>query len=724
MQYKNFDRHSQGIKNPFKARLRSGIVIWFKGWLAQTQNLRVVGPLFHARISHLAKPGLGVIIYEMTATLLFLSILLPIIAGILSLVIRNYKIRTVLVFLTALVLVVSTVLYFTALDLPIKFTPSAVSGWETIITILNFAIMAFFIVMAILDIVQRGISKHNILALLLTLAAGIPLAIFEFGFGSQAEVETAFYIDHLSLALLLVISVVGSLICIFALKYMRDHEAHRQHAGELKGSTSPRFFFFLLVFLGVMNGLVFSNNLLWMAFFWEVTTLCCWGLIRHDGTDIAKTNALRALWMCLIGSTAISLAIILFWNSDLNSISLLDIVRSHNLLNNPALYLPLAFLVMAAFTKSAQVPFQPWLLGAMVAPTPVSALLHSSTMVNAGVYLLLRLAPAYQGTSLSTFIAVYGGMVFMVTSLIAISQTNAKKVLAYSTIANLGLIVLLAGINTPLSIACGIMLLIFHAVSKALLFLSTGTIEHYIWSREIEDMEGLYKKMPVLAGITIAGILSMIAAPFGVIISKWGGFEATSSMSTWSALILLMLVIGSSATTVFWAKWSGRLLCNAPDADDVKPEKMTFLYHGVLIGLVGLAAVFSLLVIPLFNNLISPGLSEAGYDITQAFTSNGWALKTSVGIIAAWPLFIVMSLAIFIPAMFIKIKPGQAKAAYMSGENLDVSDSKFTSVGDAPTDLKTAGMYLEPVFGEKRITRFIIPLGIAMLVILLVMALL
>jgi ech hydrogenase subunit A len=660
----------------------------------------------------------------MSTALIGLSVLLPIASGICSLFIKNYRLRSILVFLTAIVLVISAVLFFTSVTLPLEFTPSNYSTWETIITIINFGIMLFFIVMAITDIIKRGVSKHNVLSIILALTAAIPLAIFEFGIAKGAEVTPALYIDHLSLVLLLVISVVGSLICIFALKYMRDHETHRQHLGELKRTTSPRFFFFLIAFLGVMNGLVFSNNLLWMAFFWEVTTLCCWGLIRHDGTDLAKTNALRALWMCMVGSTGISAAVILFWQSPLNSISLLDIIQSHNLLNNPALYLPLAFMVLAAFTKSAQVPFQGWLLGAMVAPTPVSALLHSSTMVNAGVYLLLRLAPAYQGTSLSTFIAIFGGMVFMVTSLIAISQSNAKKVLAYSTIANLGLIVLLAGINTPLSIACGIMLLIFHAVSKALLFLSTGTIEHYIWSRDIEDMEGLYNKMPILAGITIAGILSMIAAPFGVIVSKWGGFEATSSISTWSALILTMLVIGSSATTVFWAKWSGRLLCHTPDSATVTREKFEPLYHGVLFGLVGLAALFSLLVIPLFNNLISPGLTEAGYDINQAFTTNGWALKTSVGIIAAWPLFIIMSLAILLPALFVKIKPGQTNTAYMSGENVEIGTDKFTSVGDATVDLKTGGLYLEAVFGEDRITKVIIPLGIALLAGLLVLALL
>jgi len=254
--------------------------------------------------------------------------------------------------------------------------------------------------------------------------------------------------------------------------------------------------------------------------------------------------------MCLIGSTALTAAVIVLWNSPLASISLIDVVHS-NVLTYPVLLIPLAFLFIAAFTKSAQVPFQGWLLGAMVAPTPVSALLHSSTMVNAGVYLLIRLAPSYQGTSLSTFLAVYGAMVFLVTSLLAISQNNAKKVLAYSTIANLGLMVLLAGINTPLSIACAALLLVFHAISKALLFLSAGTIEHYIWSRDIEDMEGLSSKLPVLAGIMIAGIFSMIAAPFGVIIAKWGALESASGINTWSALVLVMLVIGSSATTVF-----------------------------------------------------------------------------------------------------------------------------------------------------------------------------
>jgi ech hydrogenase subunit A len=304
----------------------------------------------------------------MIGATLSILILLPIFIGILSLGIRNSLIRAITVILTSVILIVFAVIGLLSFDFPVSYTPSGLAVWEIIVTVFNFGIMAFFILIAIRDMVKRGLSKHNVLVLLFTLTAGIPLAVFEFGQFHGHSVEPAFYIDHLTIALVLVISIVGSLISIFALRYMQDHEKHLHHSGELKGTRQPRFFFFLIAFLGVMNGLVFSNNLLWMAFFWEVTTLCCWGLISHDGTDIAKTNALRALWMCLIGSTAFTIAIMLLWNGPLASLSLTDLVRSNMLQNNPALYLPVAFLALAAFTKSAQLPFQNWLLGAMVAP--------------------------------------------------------------------------------------------------------------------------------------------------------------------------------------------------------------------------------------------------------------------------------------------------------------------------------------------------------------------
>jgi ech hydrogenase subunit A len=583
--------------------------------------------------------------------------------------------------------------------------------------------LAFFIFVAIRDIAQRGISRHNILTIALTLAAGIPLAILEFSWAPHTplEVTPALYIDHLSIIMCLIISIIGSLICVYAIRYMKDHEEHRMHLGELKETTQPRFFFFMLMFLGAMNGLVFANNLLWLGFFWEMTTLACWGLISHDGTPIAITNAFRALWMCLIGSVGFSLAIMFLWNSSLNTISLMKVI-SNGASAGPVFLLPFALLCLAGFTKAAQLPFQSWLLGAMVAPTPVSALLHSSTMVNAGVYLVLRIAPGFQGTHLSTLIAIYGGTVFLATAILAISQSEAKKVLAYSTIGNLGLIILCAGINTPLAIAIGTMLLIFHAISKGLLFLCVGAIEHHIWSRNIEDMEGVARNLPLLTGITIAGMLSMLVAPFGVLITKWGAMEAASGIGVWSTLVLVLLMLGSGATTVFWAKWIGRFLCHSPVPGSSKMEPFIPLYHGILLMLITFAVVFSILIAPVYNSVIAPALTEAGYNAALAFTTGALFLKSPMGIFAAWPIFIIIALALLLPALATRAKPEASRSSYMCGENVEIGVDEFVAVADERTGLKTGGFYIENILGEGNLNRFVVPVGIVLLVILFVLA--
>src|SRR4030042_4932116 len=596
--------------------------------------------------------------------LLGLSILFPIITGIICLGIKNHKARGGVVYLTAAVLIISSLFYLRQGPFPLEYSPHP--DWDWLILVLNYVILAYFLFVAVRDLAQRGISRHNILAIALTLAAAIPLAIFEFSQAPHTPMEVAptLYIDHLSIVMCLIISIIGSLICVYAIRYMKDHEEHRMHLGELKETKQPRFFFFMLMFLGAMNALAFANNLLWLAFFWEVTTLCCWGLIRHDETPIAITNAFRALWMCLIGSVGFGLAIMFLWNSSLNTISLAAVIQS-GAIAYPVFLLPFALLCLAGFTKAAQLPDQSWLRGAMVAPTPVSALLHSSTMVNAGVYLVLRTAPGFQGTHLSTLIAIYGGVVFLITAILAISQSEGKKVLAYSTIGNLGLIMLCAGINTPLAIAVGILLLIFHHISKGLLSLCAGAIEHHIWSRNIEDMEGVARNLPLLTGITMAGMLSMLVAPFGVLIAKWGAMEAASGIGVWSTLVLVLLMLGSGATTVFWAKWIGRFLCHSPVPGSSKMEPFVPLYHGILLMLITFAVVFSILIAPLYNNIVAPALTEAGYNAAAAFTTGGGFLKSPMGVFAAWPIFIIITLALLIPALATRAKPEASRSSYM-----------------------------------------------------------
>jgi ech hydrogenase subunit A len=153
------------------------------------------------------------------------------------------------------------------------------------------------------------------------------------------------------------------------------------------------------MFLGAMNGLVFANNIYWLYFFWEVTTLCCFELIAHDLTKEAVNIAAKALWMNSVGGTAFVLAIIYLYanHGGAEALSLQNIING-GFGQAAVAMLPIALLCFTGFTKAAQMPFQGWLLGAMVAPTPVSALLHASTMVKAGVYLVVRLAPIYVGT--------------------------------------------------------------------------------------------------------------------------------------------------------------------------------------------------------------------------------------------------------------------------------------------------------------------------------------
>src|SRR5581483_10965095 len=216
-----------------------------------------------------------------------------------------------------------------------------------------------------------------------------------------------------------------------------------------------------------------------------------------------------------------------------------------------------ALLCFAGITKAAQCPFQSWLLGAMVAPTPVSALLHSSTMVKAGVYLVLRLAPAITGTTVGLMVALVGGATFLIASLAAITTPEAKRVLAYSTVANLGLVVLCGGVGTYEAVWAGILLIIFHAVAKCLLFLCVGVVEHKLHSRNIEDMSGLVLHMPRVAVMMLIGMAGMSLAPFGMLISKWAALRAVVD---YQPLLSVFIVFGSAATLFFWVKWMGKLV--------------------------------------------------------------------------------------------------------------------------------------------------------------------
>ena len=650
--------------------------------------------------------------------LLLAAILLPALSAVLCFVLRNQKVRIAVVSVSTLILfaVAGGFIYLlmTSPDGKIVFhmgesTLEVVSWIIKGVDLLLLGYMAYI-----------GIKHKKAIVFVLVILQFIPWSLFEiFGFfGHPHEPEFAFVIDYLSLIMIALVSIIGPIITVFAIGYMKEHEHHLH----LKVSRQPRFFMVLFVFLGAMNALVMTDNLSWMYFFWEITTLCSFLLISHDGTEIAIKNGLRALWINSVGGLAFIVAIVLI-NESLGTLSIQAIVESGGAAFTGALPMALGLLCIAGFTKSAQFPFQPWLLGAMVAPTPVSALLHSSTMVKAGVYLVVRLAPAYTGTILAQMVAVVGGFTFVAASAIAISQSNAKKVLAYSTIANLGLIICCAGIGTRVSLAAAVLLMIFHAVSKGLLFLCVGTIEQGIGSRDIEDMQGLFKIMPFTTVITVIGMISMLLPPFGVLITKWLAIET----AVHQPLVLLFIILGSAFTVVFWAQWIGIILTMSYKTKYTIEKIGASIKASLSFLIVGVLAA-SVLIVPMYNNFIKPYIASLSIADSEMLSGTGLGIwleatdKAVYGGFASIMFFIVIFvLMITIPLLSKRRKPSSLKPPYLCGANVneDLRGIEFTGPGDKVEQVVVRNYYMEQVFGESKISFYLSVVAGALIIIML-----
>jgi len=337
-------------------------------------------------------------------------------------------------------------------------------------------------------------------------------------------------------------------------------------------------------------------------------------------------------------------------------------------------------------------------------------------MVKAGVYLVLRLAPAFYNTHLSAIIAAYGGFVLLATAAMALSQSNAKKVLAYSTIGNLGLIILCAGINTPLAIGAGIVVLLFHAVSKAILFMTVGAIEGEIGSRDIEAMEGLCRRAPSLSGILVIGVLSMIAPPFGVLVGKWAVLEASADLfSKWTFLVITLLALGSGVTVVFWVKWLARALSGTPEIEECQKQCLPAPYAFSLWGLVAVLIVLSVLGAPLVAKLVVPAVGK-WYPFTPSFiVTRVLSLKVEEAGRGVMPvLFLAVTAILFLvlPWLLVKVKREIVKPVYLCGENVEF-DTKWRGLADKEFDLSVGGFYFQNTVGEERLNIWAIALTAA-----------
>ena len=296
---------------------------------------------------------------------------------------------------------------------------------------------------------------------------------------------------------------MGTLVVAYARYYMSPAD------------PVPRFFSFFLAFMGAMLGIVLSGNVIQMAMFWELTSLASFMLIAywHHRVD-ARRGARMALVVTGAGGLALLGGVLLLGHIaggyDLDTVLAAgDTIRAH-----PWYPLTLGLIAVGALTKSAQFPFHFWLPHAMAAPTPVSAYLHSATMVKAGVFLLARLWPVLAGTDAWFWIVGGAGLFTLVIGgYLAIFQQDMKGVLAYSTISHLGLITLLLGMNSPLALVAAVFHIFNHATFKASLFMAAGIVDHETGTRSLQRLSGLYRSMPITATLATVAAAAMAGVP-------------------------------------------------------------------------------------------------------------------------------------------------------------------------------------------------------------------
>ncbi len=362
--------------------------------------------------------------------------------------------------------------------------------------------------------------------------------------------EFAFRLDGLSLLFVVLILGIGLLIIIYARYYLSAKD------------SMGRFYAYLLMFMTSMLGIVLSENLIQLVVFWELTSLSSFLLISYwQHRKDARDGAVMALVITGGGGLALLAGVLLLGNI-VGSYNLSDVLAAGDLVRSHELYLPILILILIGiFTKSAQFPFHFWLPHAMAAPTPVSAYLHSATMVKAGIFLLARFFPVLSGTLEWTLIVGGAGlMTLLVGAYMALFKHDIKALLAYSTISHLGLITLLFGFGTALGAVAAIFHTINHATFKASLFMVAGIIDHETGSRDMRKINGLFKYMPHTAILAIIAASAMAGVPLlNGFLSKEMFFEQTL-MATYETPLIWFIPILVTVAAIFAVAYSLRFI--------------------------------------------------------------------------------------------------------------------------------------------------------------------
>ena len=365
----------------------------------------------------------------------------------------------------------------------------------------------------------------------------------------QLGIDFSFRLDSLALLFALLISGIGTLIYIYAYYYLNP-----------KNSLS-KLYFLLMLFMAAMLGISLSNNLLILLVFWELTSISSFLLVGYwSNYEAAQRGSRMALTITGMGGLAMLGGFVLLGQIT-GTYQIDQILTMTEQIQSHALFVPtLLLILLGAFTKSAQFPFHFWLPNAMAAPTPVSAYLHSATMVKAGLFLVARLLPIFAGAALFHNIVTFVGLFTLcMAAFFAIFKEDLKGLLAYSTISHLGLIMCLLGIGSPLAVAAAIFHIINHATFKAALFMIAGIIDHESGTRDLRKLSGLWQLLPFTATLTMITAASMAGVPLtNGFLSKEMFF--TELVANLSGPVLVGSAIVATLAGIFAVTYSIRLV--------------------------------------------------------------------------------------------------------------------------------------------------------------------
>ena len=481
-----------------------------------------------------------------------------------------------------------------------------------------------------------GVSLSSLI-LLLTQAKDIfngATIIQSWSWLPQLGIDLSFRLDALGLLFSLLITGIGTLIFIYAYYYLSP-----------KNSLS-KLYLLLMLFMAAMLGISLSNNLIILLVFWELTSISSFLLVGYwSNYEAAQRGSRMALTITGMGGLAMLGGFVLLGQItgtyELDQIlTMTDQIQSH------ALFVPsLLLILLGAFTKSAQFPFHFWLPNAMAAPTPVSAYLHSATMVKAGIFLLARLLPIFAGAALYHNLVTFVGLFTLcIAAFFAIFKEDLKGLLAYSTISHLGLIVCLLGIGSPLAVAAAIFHIINHATFKAALFMIAGIIDHESGTRDLRKLSGLWQLLPFTGTLTMITAASMAGVPlFNGFLSKEMFF--TELLANLSGPVVVISAIVATLAGIFAVAYSVRLVHgvffdgpigkNVPNKDAHEPPmgmRAPALILAILCIAVGLFP--ALLVEHLVNSTTRASTQLMNFEGTHLAIWHGFNLPLLMSVIA------------------------------------------------------------------------------------------